>query len=61
MVMGRQDTAVGYRDQWELIENFPRASFVILDKAGHNLQIEQEGLFHALVIEWLDRVRAGMR
>lgn len=61
MVMGRQDTAVGYRDQWNLIENFPRASFVILDKAGHNLQIEQEGLFHALVIEWLDRVRAEMR
>lgn len=57
-VMGRQDCAVGYRDHWQLIENFPRASFVILDKAGHNLQIEQEVLFTALVKEWLDRVHA---
>lgn len=58
MVMGRQDHVVGYRDQWQLLENFPRASFAILDKAGHNLQIEQEPLFHALVLEWLERVKA---
>jgi pimeloyl-ACP methyl ester carboxylesterase len=56
MIMGRQDSAVGYRDHWQLIENFPRASFVILDKAGHNLQIEQEKLFRELVKEWLSRV-----
>jgi pimeloyl-ACP methyl ester carboxylesterase len=58
MVMGRQDSAVGYRDQWQLIENYPRASFVILDKAGHNLQIEQDILFNVLVKEWLERVLA---
>ena len=56
MVMGRQDCAVGYQDHWQLIENFSRASFVILDKAGHNLQIEQDELFTALVKEWLERV-----
>lgn len=61
MVMGRQDSAVGYRDHWQLIENYPRASFVILDKAGHNLQIEQDILFNALVKEWLDRVLAETR
>lgn len=58
LVMGRQDSAVGYRDQWELMRNFPRASFVVLDKAGHNLQIEQDVLFYALVKEWLERVLA---
>jgi pimeloyl-ACP methyl ester carboxylesterase len=58
MVMGRQDSMVGYRDHWQLIENYPRASFVILDKAGHNLQIEQDILFSALVKEWLDRIEA---
>jgi pimeloyl-ACP methyl ester carboxylesterase len=58
MVMGRQDSIVGYRDHWQLIENFPRASFVVLDKAGHNLQIEQDVLFNALVKEWLDRILA---
>ena len=61
MVMGRQDSVVGYRDHWQLIENYPRASFVILDKAGHNLQIEQDVLFGALVKEWLERVLAETR
>ena len=56
MVMGRQDISVGYRDQFSILENFPRASFVILDKAGHNLQIEQDHLFSELVKEWLQRV-----
>ncbi len=56
MVMGRQDSMVGYRDHWQLIENFSRASFVVLDKAGHNLQIEQDILFSALVKEWLSRI-----
>ncbi len=60
-VMGRQDVAVGYRDHWQLIENFPRASFMILDKAGHNLQIEQAVLFNAMVKEWLERVQAEMQ
>jgi pimeloyl-ACP methyl ester carboxylesterase len=61
MVMGRQDSVVGYRDHWQLLENYPRASFVILDKAGHNLQIEQDLLFNALVKEWLDRVLTEAR
>lgn len=56
MVMGRQDHVVGYRDQWDLIENFPRATFAVLDKAGHNMQIEQETVFHALVKNWLERM-----
>jgi len=56
MLMGRQDSAVGYRDIWHIIENYPRASFVILDKAGHNLQIEQDVLFNEIVKEWLSRV-----
>jgi pimeloyl-ACP methyl ester carboxylesterase len=56
IVTGRQDSAVGYRDAWKILENYPRATFVVLDRAGHGLYIEQEGLFNALVNEWLDRV-----
>jgi pimeloyl-ACP methyl ester carboxylesterase len=56
LLMGRQDSAAGYKDQWQLMENYPRASFVVLDKAGHNLQIEQKILFAEHVKEWLDRV-----
>jgi pimeloyl-ACP methyl ester carboxylesterase len=61
IILGRHDSSVGYRDQWQFIENFPRASFVILDKAGHNLQIEQEVLFNELVKEWLNRVFEAAR
>ncbi len=32
ILMGRQDTSVGYRDAWDIIENYPRATFAILDK-----------------------------
>jgi len=56
-VTGRQDTSVGYRDAWRIVENYPRATFAVLDSAGHNLQIEQAQLFNALVSEWLDRVQ----
>jgi pimeloyl-ACP methyl ester carboxylesterase len=56
MLVGRQDAMVGYRDAWKILENYPRGTFVVLDRAGHNLQIEQETLFNALVNEWLDRV-----
>jgi pimeloyl-ACP methyl ester carboxylesterase len=57
IVTGRQDNSVGYRDAWRIVENYPRATFVVLDSAGHNLQIEQAQLFNALVSEWLDRVQ----
>jgi pimeloyl-ACP methyl ester carboxylesterase len=55
-LLGRQDTSVGYRDAWAILENFTRASFAVLDRAGHNLQIEQPALFNVLILEWLDRV-----
>jgi hypothetical protein len=32
------------------------SSFVLLDRAGHALSVEQKMLFRALVSEWLDRV-----
>lgn len=53
---GRQDSAVGFQDAWPVFLNYARAAFAVLDCAGHNLQIEQEELFGALVKEWLARV-----
>ncbi len=55
-LLGRQDVSVGYRDAWRIIENYPSATFAILDQAGHNLQIEKANLFNSLVNDWLDRV-----
>lgn len=55
-IVGRQDKSVGYQDLWNLIENYPRATFTVLDVAGHNLQIEQEEVFDILVKNWIERV-----
>jgi len=55
-VTGRQDSTVGYVRAWEGLEHFPRATFAVLDRAGHALPHEQPGLIRALVAEWLDRV-----
>jgi pimeloyl-ACP methyl ester carboxylesterase len=60
LLLGRQDSSVGYQDAWRILENYPRATFAVLDRAGHNLPIEQPQIFNALVGEWLDRVRESM-
>ncbi|MCB2317601.1 alpha/beta fold hydrolase [Clostridium tagluense] len=56
MLLGRQDSSVGYKDSWSILDNYPRATFAVLDRAGHNLQIEQVELFNSLVTEWILRV-----
>jgi pimeloyl-ACP methyl ester carboxylesterase len=37
ILTGRQDHMVGYYDAWNIYENYPRGSYVVLDRAGHNL------------------------
>lgn len=59
ILTARQDHICGYRDAWDLLESYPRATFAVLDRAGHFVNIEQDGLCHALVREWLDRVEEG--
>ena len=61
VLMGRQDTHVGYRAGWDILDSYPRATFAVLDRAGHALGVEQEGLFQALVNEWLDRVEENLQ
>lgn len=56
ILTARQDHLCGYRDAWDLLENYPRATFAVLDRAGHFVNIEQDALCHALMREWLDRV-----
>jgi pimeloyl-ACP methyl ester carboxylesterase len=55
IITGRQDAMAGYRDAWNILENYPRATFVVLDRAGHFLE-ESAGLVNVLMKEWLDRV-----
>jgi pimeloyl-ACP methyl ester carboxylesterase len=56
IVAGRQDATVGYAGAWRLLDHYPRATFAVLDRAGHALPHEQVGLLTALLAEWLDRV-----
>lgn len=55
VVTGRQDPG-GYGHLVAALEFLPRATFALLDRAGHLAFAEQPGLVDALVREWLDRV-----
>jgi pimeloyl-ACP methyl ester carboxylesterase len=58
IVTGRQDSWCGYADAWEVLEDYPRATFAVLDRAGHGISDDRPELFRALVADWLDRVEA---
>jgi pimeloyl-ACP methyl ester carboxylesterase len=58
-LLGRQDHVVGYRDAWKILEQFPRATYAVLDQAGHAPDVEQMQLCQVLISEWLDRVEAS--
>ena len=60
IITGRQDAFVGYRDVWNILEKYPRATFVVFDRAGHQVE-EKENLVNALINEWLDRVEESVR
>lgn len=57
---GRQDASVGYHSAWRILENYPRGTFAVLDRAGHNGHFEQSQLFNVLIGEWLDRVEESL-
>jgi pimeloyl-ACP methyl ester carboxylesterase len=56
IVAGRQDSTVGYRDAWEILESYPRATFAVLDRADHVWPVESPALLAALVDDWLGRI-----
>lgn len=56
ILLGKQDDCVGYKDAWGILDNFSRATFVVLDRAGHSLAIEQEALFNSFINEWISRL-----
>ncbi len=56
ILAGRQDASVGYKDALSIMDNYPRGTFAVLDRAGHGLEVEQEAIFNCLINELLDRV-----
>ena len=56
-LLGRQNHIVGYRNAWHILEDFPRATFAVLDQAGHGIvAMEQIQASRELIRDWLDRV-----
>ena len=59
-LLGRQDDHQGYRNHWQILENFPRATFAVLDEAGHGVGlIEKIEVSQALISDWLYRIEKG--
>ena len=61
IITGRQDSITGYHDPMKILENYPRATFSVLDRAGHILMLEQDQLIINLFGEWLDRVEENIK
>ncbi len=55
-LFGRQDAPFRYRKYWEMLNDFPNATYAILDGAGHRLWTDRNELACALARDWLDRV-----
>jgi pimeloyl-ACP methyl ester carboxylesterase len=56
ILCGRQDSVVGYRDAWSLLDSYPRATFAVLDRSAHGIPVDERALFDSLVNDWLDRI-----
>ncbi|MEU7409446.1 alpha/beta hydrolase [Streptomyces sp. NPDC042638] len=54
LVTGRQDHLVGWRDQVDLLEHYPRATYAVVDGAGHHVHLDQPDAVHGLLGNWLD-------
>lgn len=61
VIAGRQDTTVGYRDAWAILESYPRATFAVLDCADHSWPVATPSLLAPLVEDWLSRIALGER
>jgi pimeloyl-ACP methyl ester carboxylesterase len=55
IVAGRRDSSVGHRDALALLDDYPHATFSLVDDAGHALMHEKPDLLAALVHDWLGR------
>ncbi len=61
IIAGRRDTTVGYRDAWSILDSYPRATFVALDRADHGWPMETPNLLPALIDDWLARIALAER
>ena len=53
IITAKQDTEVGYKDQFDLMKIYPNSTYCAVENAGHNLQIEQPEIFEGILRSWL--------
>ena len=52
IVTGKHDAVVGYQDQWALSRRLPRCTYAALERAGHNVHLDQPRVVNALLAAW---------
>lgn len=56
-LVGKQDSVIGYKDAFSLMEKYKMStSYIALNGAGRNLQIESPHIFNTMLTEWLNIV-----
>jgi len=58
ILSGRQDSIAGFTDAVKMLGTYPRATYALLDCAGHSLSWERPDLFKALMWDWLERLES---
>ena len=57
IALGHQDSTVGFVRQLGLMGEFPRATFAVVDFAGHYLgRVERPRVYNALIADWIERM-----
>lgn len=56
ILAGKQDSVVGYEDPFKLSQKYKRASYGVIDGAGHGLHLEKEEAFSAYFRVWLSEI-----
>ena len=56
-LVGKNDTEVGYRDAFSLMDQYVDSTYVAISHTGHNMQIEAPDLFAANVTLWLENTQ----
>ena len=61
ILTGRHDSTVGFREQFKLVDSYPRATYVVASGAGHTLPHERPDLVAAVLGDWLQRLPTESR
>lgn len=56
IICGRQDSVVGYKDAFGILNNYKRCDYHVIDGAGHNVHFEREKLFNEIIVEWFNKL-----